>query len=58
MVNSLLLLALEANGVIALRMMKLMRGVEAGIAKLYFSERYVRLSKLLQALWLELWEMK
>jgi hypothetical protein len=26
MVNSLMLLALEANGVIALRMMKLMRG--------------------------------
>jgi hypothetical protein len=28
MVNSLMRLAVEANGVVALRMMKLMRGVE------------------------------
>jgi hypothetical protein len=41
MVNSLMLLALEANGVIALRMMKLMRGGRSARreAKLMVSEK-------------------
>jgi len=34
MVNSLMMLAVEANGVVALRMMELMRGAEAPVAKL------------------------
>jgi hypothetical protein len=34
MVNSLMMLAVEANGAVALRMMKLMRGAEAPVAKL------------------------
>jgi hypothetical protein len=34
MVNSLMMLAVEANSVVALRMMKLMRGVEEPVAKL------------------------
>jgi hypothetical protein len=34
MFNSLMMLAVEANGVVALRMMKLMRGVEGPVAKL------------------------
>ena len=50
MVNSLMSLAVEANQVIALRMMKLMRGGRRAAAKLnsWSAKRFVRLSRLPQ----------
>ena len=48
MFNSLMLLAAEANGVVALRMIKLMRGSRSAQreANLMVSERLAQLSKL------------
>jgi hypothetical protein len=48
MFNSLMMLAFEANGVVALRMMKLMRGGRSARAKLneWSAKRWMRLSRL------------
>ncbi|MFY9958480.1 hypothetical protein [Bradyrhizobium sp.] len=60
MVNSLMMLAVEANGVFALRMMKLIRGGRRARreAEKWSAKRYRQRSKLTQVSWLVLRAMK